>query len=254
MTDVLNGTLAGKRALVTGAASGIGHATATLFAEHGAHVVGLDREWSESVPGLTCVEGDVTSTADVTDAVAQAAGEDGLDILVANAGVVVTEDWRTSDPEQWACVLDVNVIGVMRCFQAAANNMIERDRKGVLLATASIAAIRAYPALGAYCASKAAVIALVKSAALAFADHGIRVNAVAPGEVDTEMLARAYADEAVIAGTTVEELRARDEVAIPLKRFAQPRDIANAYLLLASEQAGYLTGVTLTCDGGTLLV
>jgi NAD(P)-dependent dehydrogenase (short-subunit alcohol dehydrogenase family) len=177
-----------------------------------------------------------------------------LDILVANAGTVVTEDWRTADAEQWARVLDVNVIGVMRCFQAAALNMIKTGRKGRLLATASIAGMRSYAGLGAYCASKAGVIALVKSAALAFADDGITVNAVAPGEVDTDMLAGAYADEAAMLGRSVQDLRAENAAAIPLRRFAQPRDIANAYLLLASDEASYLTGVTLRCDGGTLLV
>jgi NAD(P)-dependent dehydrogenase (short-subunit alcohol dehydrogenase family) len=250
----MDGTLASKRALVTGAASGIGLATATLFAEHGAHVVGLDRRWTAPIPNIICEEGDVTCANDVSAAVEQAAGEEGLDILVANAGVVVTDDWRTSDPEDWARVLDVNVIGVMRCFQAAALNMINTCRKGRLLATASTAGIRSYPELGAYCASKAGVIALVQSAAIAFAGHGITVNAVAPGSVDTQMLAGAYADEAASVGRSMDELRLEWAAAIPLKRLAQPRDIANAFLLLASEEAAYITGVTLRCDGGTLLV
>lgn len=250
----MSGTLSGKRALITGASSGIGLATATLFAEHGASVLGLDRRWSNSVEGVERVEGDVTSSADVVAAVEQAAGDQGLDILVANAGVHLSDTWLTADPDAWARVLDVNLLGVMRCFQAAAANMLHHERKGRLLATASIAGRRSFADAGAYCASKAGVISLVKSAALAFADNEITVNAVAPGPVDTEMLSGARRDLGAAQQRTPEELEADEIAVVPLRRLARPEEIAATFLFLASDAASYLTGETICVDGGMLLV
>jgi NAD(P)-dependent dehydrogenase (short-subunit alcohol dehydrogenase family) len=250
----MNATLSGKRALITGASSGIGLATARMFAEHGAVVFGLDRRWSTSVDDVESIEGDVTSGADVVAAVAQAAGDHGLDILVANAGIHVSEDWRTADPEAWARVFDVNVLGVMRCFQAAAADMVAHRRKGRLLATASVAGLRSFVDAGAYCASKAAVISLVKSAALAFVADEITVNAVAPGSVDTEMLAEAMRDLAKAQQRPAEDVISEGNNETPMRRRARPEEIAGAFLYLASDAATYVTGETICVDGGMLLM
>jgi NAD(P)-dependent dehydrogenase (short-subunit alcohol dehydrogenase family) len=246
-------TLSGKRALVTGASSGIGLATATMFAEHGATVFGLDRRWSASADGVEPLEGDVTSGAEVRSAVEQAAGDQGLDILVANAGVHLSDTWLTADPDAWARVIDVNLLGVMRCFQAAAANMVGHERRGRLLVTASVAGIRAFPDAGAYCASKAGVISLVKSAALAFADNEITVNAVAPGNVDTEMQREAIRTMAKMQQRSEQDILEDSNAEAPLRRMARPEEIAATFLFLASDAAAYLTGETICVDGGFLL-
>jgi NAD(P)-dependent dehydrogenase (short-subunit alcohol dehydrogenase family) len=250
----MGGTLAGKRALVTGASSGIGFATAKMFVEEGAAVVGFDRRWNATPDGVECCEGDVTSGDDVAAAVAQAAGEHGLDIIVANAGVAFGEDWMTADPKEWTHVLDVNLIGVMRCFQAAAANMIRHQRKGRLLATSSAAGLRPSASGGAYDESKAGVISLVMSAALAFASHEITANAIAPGHTDTELLEHEMRKAAKAQQRTFEDLRAQEIAGIPLRRMASPAEMAAIFLFLASDAAGFITGQTILADGGLLLV
>jgi NAD(P)-dependent dehydrogenase (short-subunit alcohol dehydrogenase family) len=132
--------------------------------------------------------------------------------------------------------------------------MIENGRKGRLLATGSIAGARPFADGGPYCASKAGVKALVESAALAFAADGITVNAVAPGSADTELYRYAMAQIGSRAGRSVEELVDDEIQAVPLGRMVAPDDIANAFLFLAGEQSAFITGVTLTCDGGSILV
>jgi len=250
------GALAGKRVLITGAAAGFGLATASLFAKQGAHVVGMDLRWDEQIAGVTCIQGDVTSGSDVAAAVGIAAGDEGLDVVVANAGTIVIDDIRTADPQDWARVFNVNVLGVMRCFQAGALNMIETGRKGKLLTTGSISAMRPYAEGTSYCISKAAVHALVKSSALAFADAGITVNAVAPGPADTELYRQAIAQLAeteYTGGNSPEDHAVESASHIPLGRLATVEDIAQLFLFLASDHSGYINGVTVACDGGYLL-
>lgn len=251
--DDMDGTLSGKCALVTGAASGIGLATAKLFAQQGASVVGLDRRWSISVDGVEPIEGDVTSSADVAAAVEQAAGDQGLDVLVANAGVGLSDEWLTADPEAWMRILDINLLGVMRCFQAAAANMIRQQRKGRLLATSSGAGLRSFVDAGAYCASKAGVISMVKSAALAFAPNEITVNAVAPGMIDTPLASQVMQKTAKARQITIEGYHAEMLADIPLRRMGRPEEIAATFLYLASDAAAYVTGETICVDGGLLL-
>lgn len=247
-------TLTGKRALVTGAGAGIGLATARMFAEHGARVVGLDRvSGATPVDGVDFVSGDVTSDGDIAEAVARASGDDGLDILVANAGILLLEDWLTADPAAWAQVVDVNLIGVMRCVQAAAKAMVPHGRGGRLLATASIAGVRPYADTPAYSATKAGVIAVMRSAAVAFAAHRITANAVAPGEVDTTMSAQAVETMASAQARPPKVMRAEAIAAVPLGRLADPSEVASAFLFLASEEAAYITGATFIVDGGLLL-
>jgi NAD(P)-dependent dehydrogenase (short-subunit alcohol dehydrogenase family) len=245
--------LAGKRALVTGASGGIGLATSRALLEAGARVVGLDQRWGDQPKWLVCCEGDVTNSDDLDAAVEKAAEGVGLDICVANAGILVLDDWLTGDPRAWASVLDVNLLGVMQTFQAAARRMVADGRGGRLLATASTAGIRADIYSAAYCASKAGVISIVQSAALAFAEHGITANAVAPGEVDTEMHAHAMEVLGASDGRSAEEVRDEAVAALPLRRMGQPTDVAKLFTFLASDAAAYITGLTIPIDGGLLL-
>jgi NAD(P)-dependent dehydrogenase (short-subunit alcohol dehydrogenase family) len=250
----VNDTLAGKRALVTGASSGIGLATANLFAAHGATVVGVAKEWSVEPDSFDAVTGDVTSDDDVAAAIDRAAGETGLDILVANAGIDPgEEDWHTGKPETWLNVLDVNLVGVMRCFQTAGANMIRHNRGGRLLATASVAGLRPFADAPSYGASKAGVISVVQSAALAFGGHGINVNAVAPGHVaDTRMYRSVREQQARAESRPVEDLLADMSQVVPLGRLGTSDDIAATLLFLASDAASYITGSTLCVDGGVV--
>lgn len=250
----MSGTLDGKRALVTGASSGIGLATALLFERNGAAVVGLDRRWSAPVQGIDCVEGDVTSGADVASAVERASGGEGLDILIANAGVHVQQEWLTADLDAWSRLIEVNLIGVMRCFQAAAADMIRHGRKGRLLATTSVAGLRSFAEGAAYCASKAGAISVVKSAALALTPHQITVNSVAPGNVDTEMQSQAIQEAAASSQREAKDIRQESADECPMRRMARPEEIAAAFLYLASDAAAYTTGETITVDGGMMLV
>ncbi len=250
----MSDALAGKRALVTGASAGIGLTTAKLFAEQGAVVAGLAPHWSELPSGIDCIVGDVASHADVASAVEQAGGEEGLDILIANAGIAFPQDWLTGDPDVWMREIDVNLLGVMRCFQAAASNMINHQRKGRLLATSSTSGLRAWPHIAAYCASKAGVVSVVESAAIAFAGYGITANTVAPGSVDTEMQWQVVRDRASAQGRSAADVHAEMTAAIPLGRWAHVSEVADVFLFLASDSAAYLTGQTIRVDGGRLLV
>jgi len=250
--------LSGKSALVTGGAHGIGRATAELLATSGVNVVVLDRvmpgDAAEAPAGIAWLEGDVTSPTDLASAVAQASAGAPLYACVANAGVLLIEDLLDGSLEGWSRVFRVNVLGVMATLQAAARAMIEAGNPGRLVATASIAGLRGEGGSAAYCASKAAVVNLAQSLAVEFASHGITVNAVAPGEVDTAMHADAMDQIGAAEGITADELRQRIvDTAIPLGRLARPNDVAGVIAFLLSPAAEYLTGLTIRVDGGQLL-
>ena len=250
----MTGVLAGQRVLITGAAAGFGRATAELFVSEGAFVLGMDREWHDEAPdGVMPFEGDVTSDTAVDEAVRRAAGDAGVDVVIANAGTGVYDDWRTTKSHDWLRVLDVNVTGVMRCFRAGALNMIDHGRGGRLLATGSIAAARPFADGGSYCASKAAVKALVESAALAFAGDRITVNAVAPGSADTALYRLAMRQIGERQGRSADEMQAQGASSVPLGRLVEADDIARLFLFLASDAGRFITGTTVTCDGGSSL-
>lgn len=247
--------LAGKTAVITGAASGMGRAGAELFARHGAAVVvaDLDGEGAERVAEAirevggraTAVRVDVTREEDARLMVETAVREFGrIDVLFNNAGIPMpftpVEEVRLED---WQRIMDVNVKGVFLGCRAAVPHM-KRQGGGVILSTASTAGIRPRPGLNAYCASKGAVIALTKSLALELAPWKIRVNCINPVATDTPMLNQ------FIGGGDLEEGRRRFLETVPLGRLAQPEDIARAALFLASDEADLITGVALEVDGG----
>ena len=234
--------LEGRRALVTGAATGIGAATVARFREEGAEVFGVD-----AAPGYGGIVADVTDPGQIAGAI-ESAGE--LDVCVANAGVSLMEPFLEGGLHSWRRVLEVNLLGVMTTFQAAARAM---PRGGRLLATASIAGIRGERNAAAYCAGKAGVVALVKTLAIELASLDITVNAVAPGQIATAMNRRDLELAAERAGRPADELL-REHLAgrVPAGRLGDPEEVAAVFAFLASSDARFITGEVIRVDGGEL--
>lgn len=232
--------LEGKIAIVTGAASGIGKATAALFREEGAQVIAADVTVAEGV-----VQADAGSEADVQALVDRAVREhDGLDTFFANAGVSGgLASIFEQGPEDWERILRTNLIGPFLAIKHAAPHLKERGG-GSIICTASVAGLRAGAGGPAYSASKAGVISLVKVAATQLAGANIRVNAICPGLIETGMTRGIY-DNARAAGK--EDMIGHLN---PLKRGGQPEEIARAALFLASDESSYVNGQALVVDGG----
>src|ERR1700676_4789481 len=234
-----------KRVLITGGASGIGAATAARFLKEGSRVciLDLDAKACEKIrhelPGISeAIIADVTDLMQVEAALADAVrAMDGVDVLINNAGISIRHNFLDITPEEWDKVIAVNLTGVFYVAQTAARHMWERG-SGVILQTASTNGIMGYPYYADYNATKAAVIELTRSMALELAPK-IRVCAVAPGYVLTPMQRAEYTD------AMLEEVNRK----IPLRRHAQPEEIAALFAFLASDDAAYLTGHVYTIDG-----
>ena len=249
--------LKGKTALVTGAASGIGKATAERFAEEGAVIVCADKNGEgakATAKGINDGGGkafsetlDVTKSDQVNAAIANAIEHTGgLDIVVNNAGITIVGSVEQMSEAQWDTEMDVNVKSIYLMSKAVWAHM--KDRKGgVILNTASIAGQIGIPQDAAYCASKAAVIMLTRCMAKDGAGDKIRVNCVCPGFIDTPMIQGYFDDQ--------DDPAAAREFATglhPLGRLGLARDIANGFLFLASDDAEWVTGTALTVDGGLM--
>ncbi|WP_170285919.1 SDR family NAD(P)-dependent oxidoreductase [Nocardioides rubriscoriae] len=237
----MTGRFEGKRALVTGAAGGIGRSTVELLASQGAAVVGLDLVASNDV--LAC---DVSDAGSVSTAVAAAVDRlGGLDVLVNVAGVDRFRRFEDLDLATWDLHLGVNLTGPMLMSHAALPHL--RASRGNIVTIASIAGLRAQPYQAAYCASKAGVIALMKSLALELAADGIRVNTICPGGVETDLPTQAaaeHADSTLDWDLLMESAGAR-------WGFMPPSDIADAVAYLASDAAASVNGAVLSVDRGT---
>jgi NAD(P)-dependent dehydrogenase (short-subunit alcohol dehydrogenase family) len=248
--------LAGKVAVVTGAGSGIGKATALLLLREGASVVAGcyepgDREVLESATGelsgsLTTVEADVTRDQDALRLVRTAVERfGGLDILVNSAGIAFGGLATETSEEQWQHVLDVNLKGVFLCSKHAVAAMLNRGG-GSIVNVASINAIRGNHRLVAYSASKGGVVGVTLAMALDYAEHNIRVNCVCPAAIEgTRMMQRA-----LDAAEDADEMRRYLLAKHPMGRCGRPEEVAYAILFLASDEASFVTGVTLPIDGG----
>ncbi|MGD9316433.1 MAG: SDR family NAD(P)-dependent oxidoreductase [Anaerolineae bacterium] len=248
--------LAGKSALVTGAARGIGRAIAEVYAEHGARVAVADvlLDGAQAVAGGINASGgraialklDVTDPEAVQRAVDATVAELGrLDILVNNAGIHRGHLIVDFPLEDWDEVLAVNVRGTFLCSQAAARQMIEQGEGGCILSMSSASGKKPDPKGAAYCASKSAVIGFTRVLALELGPYGIRANAVLPGATDTKML-RDVVDR---VPDLMDELVDRTV----LDKIATPRDQANAFLFLASDLASHITGEQLVVSGGEFM-
>ena len=251
-----------KRVFVTGAARGIGEATARRFCEEGARVVLIDvdggavevaaaalREAGHDAHGEAL---DVTEEASVQRSLADAADRlGGLDIAVANAGILCVGSIDELTLAEFEDTLRVNVVGTFVTLKHAAPHL-RAAGGGVLLCTASQAGVHGYPEMSAYCASKFAVVGLVESLAQELAPDGIRVCAVAPGVTETEMYRQLVRDRARLWDVDEAEADERIRETVPVHRTATPEDVANAFVYLASPQAAYVSGVALVLDGGEL--
>ena len=255
--------LVGKSAIVTGAGRGIGKATALRFAREGADVLVPDLDLASSQAAAKEIQAlgrkgvpmqmDVTRMADIHRMVETAVREFGkIDILVNNAGIVIVRDLLELTEAEWDRTMDVNAKAVFFCLQAVAREMVKR-KTGVILNASSISGRVGRPMLVDYCASKFAVVAITQSAALALAPHGIRVNAVAPGIVDTDMWVKIDREWGMLAGKPPGEMKRTRVEAIPLGRIETPEDVANLYTFLASDEASYITGQTYNVCGGLQL-
>lgn len=242
--------LKNKVAVITGGSRGIGFATADRFLKEGAKVIltaskpetaekavkQLQEKYPEAVvagisPDLTCLEAVQKAFADVVSQYG------GIDILVNNAGVSESTPFMDYTEETFDKVMDLNLKGVFNASRAAAESMAQKG-EGVILSTSSVVSISGQPAGFAYPASKFAVNGLTISLARELGPKGIRVNAVAPGIIQTDMMK-------AVPKEVIEPMIAK----IPLRRLGQPEDIANAFAFLASEEASYINGVILSVDG-----
>jgi NAD(P)-dependent dehydrogenase (short-subunit alcohol dehydrogenase family) len=254
-TEGSMGILTGKRALITGGASGIGEATAMLFAREGAaiSVVDLDEErgWTvvraiqEEAGGAVFVAADVTLDSDCRRAVEQTVRElGGLDILFNNAGIIRRATVEELAEAEWDQVMAVNVKSIFLMSRYGVPVMANAGG-GVIINTASGWGLAGGPRAAAYCASKGAVVLLTKAMAIDHGPQNIRVNCICPGDTDTPMLR----DEARQLGQSAERFltEATDR---PLGRIGTPDEIAQAVLYLASDASSYVTGTALVVDGG----
>ena len=248
--EVLKMRLENKIAVITGGSRGIGYATCERFIQEGAKVIltastqeNADKavaKLKEAYPNATVggISPNLTSLESVKEAFAKIEEEYGpIDILVNNAGISDSKPFTNYDEEGFDKVMDLNVKGVFTASRAVADKMIERG-KGVILSTSSMVSISGQPAGVAYPTSKFAVNGFTISLARELGPKGIRVNAVAPGITETDMMRN-------VPKSVIEPMIAR----IPLRRLGQPEDIANAFVFLASEEASYITGVILSVDG-----
>ncbi len=249
--------LENKVAIVTGAARGIGHAVARRFLEDGARVVIADVDedgGSAAVEALgslgpvrfvACDVGDKAAVDNLVASVLSVHGQ--IDVLVNNAGILAARDFLDLDEADFDRVIRVNLKGAFLTAQAVARHMVERvkagGKPGVIVNMSSVNAVFAIANQVPYSASKGGINQLTKVMALALAPHGIRVNAIGPGSINTEMLASTMANP---------EARRRILSRTPLGRIGEPAEVAAVAAFLASDMASYVTGQTVYVDGGRL--
>ncbi len=246
----MTGRLEGKVAVVTGGCSGIGLATVRRFVEEGAEVVIGDLDDARgselaSELGLTYVHVDVTSKDEVDALFATAKDTYGsVDIAFNNAGISPPEDDSIldTDLDAWRRVQEVNLTSVYLCCKAVLPYMLEQGRGSIINTASFVAVMGAATSQISYSASKGGVLSMSRELGVQFARQGVRVNALCPGPVNTPLLQELFA--------TDEERAARRLVHVPMGRFAEPEEMANAVLFLASDESSFITASTFLVDGG----
>ena len=237
-------TFSGKVAAITGAARGIGDAIAMRFLEEGAKVFCLDLgEPDEAREGVTYLKADVTDPESVAQAFSRIDRDAGqIDILVNNAGVQRVALAENMSPADWHLVLNTHLTGMHLCCAETIRRMRARGKGGAIVSIASAAGIVGIPGRGPYGAAKAGIEGLTRVYATEAASANIRVNAVAPGSTRTKLIEQGLKDGSIRGEWQIER--------IPMGRLAEPREIAEPVLFLASDAASYVTGQTLVVDGG----
>ena len=240
----MTGRLSGKRALVTGAASGIGAACVRLFVREGARVAGIDvAKPPADVPLASFHEADVREEAAVAAAVGGALRSlGGLDVLVNAAGVAGGGPAHLCELAEWRRVLDVNLTGTFLVTKHALPALIEQKR-GSIVNLASVEGLEGGESMSAYNASKGGVVLLTRNLALDYGSFGIRANAICPGFIRTPMTS-------VLADPGFAQITRRVEEAHALGRLGEPEEVANVALFLASDEASFVSGGAVTVDGG----
>lgn len=241
----------GRVAAVTGGASGIGAATARRLSAEGAHVWLLDRDGAaatalaEQLDAADAIEVDVADAGAVGAAVDRIIERhDRLDVMIANAGVTLEASIWDTTPDQLARVIDVNLSGAFHCAARALASMVAHSGGSVVF-TSSDAGLVGWPSQAAYCATKGALVALTRAAAIDAAPHNVRVNCVCPAFTATPLV-----DAWLAQAADPEATRAEIAAEAPLGRIASPDEVAAAIVFLASDEARFITGVALPVDGG----
>lgn len=260
----MNPRLHNRHALLTGAAGGIGLAVAEAFVHEGARctVVDIGTQASAAVQALIqahpervqYVQADVTKNGSIMAMMNAAMQRFGtVEVLFNNAAVFDLAPLLDSDEASYERLFAVNVKGMFFVMQAVLRGMVDGGVRGAVINLASQAGRRGEALVSHYCATKAAVISYTQSAALAMAPHGIRVNGIAPGVVDTPMWAHVDALFAKHENLAIGEKKKAVGLAVPLGRMGRPSDIAGAAVFLASDEACYITAQTLNVDGGSVM-
>jgi NAD(P)-dependent dehydrogenase (short-subunit alcohol dehydrogenase family) len=237
------GRLDGKVCVITGAAGGIGAASAERFAAEGARVVGVDV--APGAPGELSLQADVTDEDTVRDLYARVRDELGrVDVLFNNAGISPTDDASVLDTslDAWQRVQDVNLKAVFLCCKHGIPHLLEGGGGSVINTASFVAVMGAATSQISYSASKGAVLTMSREMGVEFARRGVRVNALCPGPVDTPLLRELFSKDP--------EQAARRLVHVPMGRFAHAEEIANAALFLASDESSYVNASTFLVDGG----
>lgn len=258
--------LSGRVAFITGGARGIGQAIAERFIRHGARVALADVDEKSATAAATEMNRhyngtalpigvDVTSEHSLQQSVDTVLREFGrLDIAIVNAGILAIAPTVDMDLPTWQRVLEVNLTGAFLTAKVCAKTLIEQGVGGRIIFTGSIMARRGAAQNCAYAASKFGITGLMETMAIELADQGINVTAVNPGQVQTEMIERLFTERAQDVGKTRDEVRDRMLQHIPLGRLAEPYEVADAYVFLASSLSGYITGQSISVEGGWYLV
>jgi NAD(P)-dependent dehydrogenase (short-subunit alcohol dehydrogenase family) len=237
------GRLDGKVCVITGAAGGIGAATAEAFAREGGRVVGVDLH--DNSPGDLALAVDVTDDAAVRDMYARVRDQfGGIDVLFNNAGISPDDDTSVIDTslEAWQRVQDVNLKSVFLCCKHGIPHLLERGSGSVINTASFVAVMGAATSQISYTASKGGVLALTRELGVEFARRGVRVNALCPGPIDTPLLRELFAKDP--------EKAQRRLVHVPMGRFGKAEEIANGVLFLASDESSFMTATTFLVDGG----
>lgn len=261
-----NGLLAGRVAFITGAARGIGKAVGERFVQAGSTVVigDVDQDaLSVASAELAQVAHSGQISTVVVDVTSQSSLEGALsvclerhaqvDVVIANAGILYLGHVLDTPLDRWQRVLDVNLTGAFLTCQVFGRQLVRQGRGGRIILTSSLFGVRGGVENGAYAAAKFGVIGLMQCLAAELAVHDILVNAVCPGQVDTDMMRALFRERAALRGQTENGVRDDLEARVPLRRLATVDDIADLYVFLASDLNRYVTGQSLVADGGWLV-